>query len=94
MIKLPSVVQNATGELIGKFFTNQPQRDHAANDLTGLMISLNKTVAGMTGKQPNASDQSCLNFRSYNNIDDRGRLEYAKLNEERIPWLQKFNNNL
>jgi hypothetical protein len=29
--------------------------------LTGLMISSNKTVAGMTDEMPNASDQSCLN---------------------------------
>ena len=59
----PTVVQNAMEEFIANFFTNQPQRDHVANDLTGLMICPNKTVTGKTGEQPNASDLSCLNTR-------------------------------
>ena len=45
IITPPTVIQNAMDELIGKVFTNQPQRDHAAKDLTGLMICPNKTAA-------------------------------------------------
>jgi hypothetical protein len=57
----PTVVQNAMDAFIAKFFINQPQRDHVANYVTGLMICPNKTVTGMTSEKPNASDQSCLN---------------------------------
>ena len=86
IIRTPVVVGNAMGEFIGKFFTNQPQRDHVANYLTGLMICPNKTVAGMTSEQPNASDQSCLN-RFLTEVDWVAQ----KLNEERIKWLQNFD---
>ena len=37
IITPPTVVQNAMEEFIAKFFTNQLQRDHVANYLTGLM---------------------------------------------------------
>jgi len=58
-----------------------------ANYLTGLMICPNKTVTGMTSEQPNASDQSCLN-RFLTEVD----WDAQKLNEERIRWLQNFDN--
>ena len=87
IITSPVVVQNAMAEFIGKFFTNQPQRDHVANYLTGLMICPNKTITGMTREQPNASDQSCLN-RFLTEVD----WDAQKLNEERIKWLQNFDD--
>ena len=87
IITQPTVVQNAMDDFIAKFFTNQPQRDHAANYLTGLMICPNKTVTGMTSEQPNASDQSCLN-RFMTEVD----WDAQKLNEERITWLQNFDD--
>jgi len=83
----PTVVQNAMDAFIAKFFTNQPQRDHAANYLTGLMICPNKTITGMTSEQPNASDQSCLN-RFMTEVE----WDAQKLNEERIKWLQQFDD--
>ena len=61
IIHPPQVVQNAVDEFLAPLFKNKPQRKHLDNYLTGLMISENKTVAGMTEEMPNASDQSCLN---------------------------------
>ena len=87
IIMPPVVVQDAMGEFIGKFLTNQPQRDHVANYLTGLMICPNKIVTGMTSEQPHASDQSCLN-RFLTEVD----WDAQKLNEERITWLQNFDD--
>jgi len=83
----PTVVHNAMDAFLAKFFINQPQRDHVANYLTGLMICPNKTITGMTGEQPNASDQSCLN-RFMTEVD----WDAQKLNEERIAWLQNFDD--
>lgn len=83
----PTVVHNAMDAFIAKFFTNQPQRDHAARYLTGLMICSNKTITGMTSEQPNASDPSCLN-RFMTGVD----WDAQKLNEERIAWLQNFDD--
>ena len=39
-------MQNALDEFLAPLFKNNPQRKHLANDLTGLMISDNKTVGG------------------------------------------------
>ena len=87
IVAVPTVVHNAMEEYIAKFFKNQPQRDHAANYLTGLMICSNKTITGMTNEQPNASDQSCLN-RFMTEVD----WDASQLNAERIKWLQQFDD--
>ena len=87
IVKPPTVVQHAMDEFIAKLFINQPQRNHLANYLTGLMICPNKTIAGMTSEQPNASDQSCLN-RFLTEVD----WDAQQLNEERIRWLQNFDD--
>jgi hypothetical protein len=83
----PTVVKTAMNDFISPFFPRQPQRDHIANYLTGLMICPNKTITGMTSEQPNASDQSCLN-RFMTEVE----WDAQKLNEERIKWLQQFDD--
>jgi hypothetical protein len=83
----PTVVQGAMDEFISQHFTNQPQRDHVANYLTGLMICPNKTITGMTNEQPNASDQSCLN-RFMTEVE----WDVQALNVARIEWLQQFED--
>ena len=93
IITPPTVVQNAMEEFIANFFTNQPQRDHVANYLTGLMICPNKTITGMTSEQPNASDQSCLNPPNHQTTQmTEVDWDAQKLNEERIKWLQNFDD--
>ena len=60
-VQPPKVVQNAVDGFLTPLFKNKPQRKHLTNYLTGLTISYDETVAGMTEELPNASDQSCLN---------------------------------
>ena len=93
IVKPPTVVQHAMDEFIAKLFINQPQRNHLANYLTGLMICPNKTIAGMTSEQPNASDQSCLN-RHHHKTTRITEVDWdaQQLNEERIRWLQNFDD--
>lgn len=87
IIAPPKIVQDATNGFLAFLFKNNPQRKHFANYLTGLTISTNKTVAGMTDEMPNASDQSCLNrFLTEVVWDERA------MNEARIDWLQQFDD--
>lgn len=87
IITPPKIVQDALDEFLAPLFKNKPQRKHLANYLTGLMISHNKTVAGMTAEMPNASDQSCLNrFLTEVEWDEHA------MNEARIDWLQQFDD--
>jgi hypothetical protein len=84
IISPPKIVQNALDEVLAPLFQNKPQRKHLANYLTGLMISDNKTVAGMTVEMPNASDQSCLN-RFLTEVE----WDETALNEARIEMMQQ-----
>jgi len=87
IIKPLQVVQDALEEFLATTFKNNPQRKHLANYITGLMISDNKTVAGMTDEMPNASDQSCLNrFLTEVEWDEQA------MNQARIDWHQKFED--
>jgi hypothetical protein len=87
IISTPKIVRDAMDAFLAACFNNQPQRDHAANYLTGLMIARNKTVAGMTSEMPNASDQSCLNrFLTEAEWDEQA------VNWARIEWLQQFDD--
>jgi hypothetical protein len=81
IIKRPTLVAEAVEEF-ADLFENKCQVAHFANYLTGLMVSENKTVTGITGEFVNASDQSCLN-RFLNEVEWN---EY-ELNERRIDLL-------
>jgi len=87
IITPPNVVQDALDEFLAPLFKNHPQRKHLANYLTGLMISENKTVAGMTSEMPNASDQSCLN-RFLTEVE----WDHDAVNKARVAWLQQFDD--
>jgi len=87
IINPPEIVQNALDEFLAPLFANNPQRKHLANYLTGLMISENKTIDGMTKEMPNASDQSCLN-RFMTEVD----WDHEGMNQKRIDWLQQFDD--
>ncbi len=87
IIQPPKIVQNAVDEFFAPLFKNKPQRKHLANYLTGLMISGNKTVAGMTEELPDASDQSCLN-RFMTEVDG----DVEAINEARIEMMRQSEN--
>jgi hypothetical protein len=87
IITSPQIVQDALDAFLAPLFDNTPQRNHLATYLTGLMISDNKTISGMTNEMPNASDQSCLN-RFLTEVD----WDEKAMNEARIEWLQQFDD--
>jgi hypothetical protein len=87
IISPPKIVQDAIDKFLAPLFENNPQRKHLANYLTGLMISENKTVSGMTNEMPNASEQSCLN-RFLTEVD----WDHEAMNKARIEWLQQFDD--
>ena len=84
IIEAPTIIKRMINEHFSSLFKKEPQRKHLANYLTGLMISPNKTVAGMTNELPNASDQSCLN-RFIPEVD----WDEKELNRVRIEMLQE-----
>jgi hypothetical protein len=63
---MPAIVQfpQVVSENIDRFadlFPNQPQRQHLAEYLTGLIVAKNKTVTGINSEFVDTTDQSCLN---------------------------------
>jgi hypothetical protein len=87
LIAPPKIVQNAIDEVLAPLFKNAPQRKHAAHYLTGLMISENKTVTGITDQTASASDQSCLN-RFLTEADWNAH----ELNDKRIELMQQSDD--
>jgi len=87
IITSPKIVQDALDEFLAPLLANIPQQKHLAHYLTGLMISENKTISGMTNEMPNASDQSCLN-RFLTEVD----WDHEAVNKARIDWLQQFED--
>ena len=87
IVQPPSIVQNVLDENFASLFKNTAQRKHIANYITGLMISENKTITGITDAMSNASDQSCLNrFLTEVEWDEQA------LNQKRIDWLQQSDD--
>ena len=60
IVEFPCVVVEAF-ERFGDLFPNQPQRQHFAEYLTGLIVAKNKTVSGINAEFVDTTDQSCLN---------------------------------
>jgi hypothetical protein len=83
IIEFPTVVQDAMADY-GDIFSNDCQRRHFAEYLTGLMVAERKTILGINGEFAATTDQSCLNrfLRSADwNVQD--------LNERRLQEMQK-----
>ena len=60
IVEFPRIVAEAI-ERFADLFPNQPQRQHFAEYLTGLMVARNKTVTGINAEFADTTDQSCLN---------------------------------
>ena len=86
IIEFPQVVREAVGRF-GGVFANEPQRQHFAEYLTGLMIAERKSVLGINREFAQTTDQSCLN-RFLTEVD----WDANALNEQRLEWLQKDSN--
>src|SRR5690242_20122163 len=83
IVEYPTLVQQALQEF-GNLFENEPQRQHFAEYLTGLMIAQNKSVSGINREFVDPTDQSCLNrWLTETNWD------VQELNDRRLEWLQR-----
>jgi len=60
IVAFPEVVQQAL-RAFGDLFTNEPQRRHFGEYLTGLYVAARKTVTGIHAEFAQTTDQSCLN---------------------------------
>jgi DDE superfamily endonuclease len=83
IIEFPKVVLDAMADY-GDIFSNECQRRHFAEYLTGLMVAERKTVLGINSEFAATTDQSCLN-RFLTSAD----WDVQDLNERRLQEMQK-----
>lgn len=83
IIEFPQIVQDAIKKF-GHIFTNEPERQHFGEYLTGLLLAQRKTVNGMNAEFAQTTDQSCLN-RWITSVD----WSVEQLNEERLKFHQE-----
>ena len=82
IVEIPHVVRDALNQF-ADLFSNEPQRRHVAEYLTGLIVARNKTVSGINSEFVDTTDQSCLNrFLTEADWDEDA------LNDRRLEWLQ------
>jgi DDE superfamily endonuclease len=82
IVDFPEIVQEAV-DSYADLFSNEAQRRHFAEYLTGLFIAERKTVAGIKREFAGLGDQSCLN-RFVTEVP----WDVAALNERRLANLQ------
>lgn len=83
IVEIPTVVSEAL-PWFADLFANEPQRDHLAEYLTGLIVAERKTVHGMQSEFAVTTDQSCWN-RFLTEVD----WDVQALNERRLELLQQ-----
>ena len=83
IVEFPTVVKQALQEF-GSHFTNEPERRHFAEYLTGLIIANHKNVSAINREFAVTTDQSCLN-----RWITESRWDEEELNHKRLEWLQK-----
>tara|TARA_B100001013_G_scaffold236358_1_gene145453 strand:- start:61 stop:1314 length:1254 start_codon:yes stop_codon:yes gene_type:complete len=83
IVDIPNVVRNAADQF-ADLFSNNPQRQHLAEYLTGLIVARKKSVNGMNGEFAGTTDQSCWN-RFLTEVE----WDVQRLNERRLEILQK-----
>jgi DDE superfamily endonuclease len=83
IVEFPKVVQDAMADY-ADIFSNECQRRHFAEYITGLMVAERKTVHGINGEFAMTTDQSCLN-RFLTSAD----WDVQTLNQRRLDKLQK-----
>src|SRR6266705_2142624 len=83
IVEYPTLVQQALQEF-GDLFENEPQRQHFAEYLTGLMIAQKKNVSAINREFIEPTDQSGLHrWLTEANWDVQA------LNDGRLEWLQR-----
>jgi hypothetical protein len=82
IVEFPSIVKEAL-EVFGPFFSNEPERKHFAEYLTGLLIAHKKNVSAINREFAVTTDQSCLN-RWLTEVE----WDEETFNQNRLEWLQ------
>ena len=82
IIEFPTIVQQGVQEF-GEVFTNEPERRHLAEYLTGLLVAEKKNVTGINAEFAQTTDQSCLNRWL-----TEAPWEVRARNEQRLAWHQ------
>ena len=83
IVEFPQVIAEATDHF-SDLFSNEPQRRHLAEYLTGLVVGQNKTVSGISAEFVETTDQSCLN-RFLTDVD----WDVEELNNRQLELLQQ-----
>ena len=84
IIEFPKVVQDALAQY-GDLFSNECQRRHFAEYLTGLFVAERKSVLGIHSEFAETTDQSCLN-----RFMTEAAWNVESLNQRRLDELQKL----
>jgi hypothetical protein len=82
IVEFPQVVRDAMAQF-GDLFSNECQRRHFAEYLTGLMVAERKTVLGINREFAETTDQSCLN-----RFLTDAQWDVEALNQRRLDQLQ------
>ena len=83
IVEFPRVIADVL-DRFADLFPNQPQREHLAEYLTGLIVAQNKTVSGINAEFVDTTDQSCLN-----RFVTAARWDVDQLNARRLELLQE-----
>lgn len=83
ILEIPTIVAEAM-PYFEDLFSNEPQRQHLAEYLTGLIVATRKTVNGMNSEFPTSTDQSC-----WNRFLTGGDWDPQAVNERRLQLLQQ-----
>ena len=83
LVEFPTSVRQAVKEF-GVVFTNEPERRHFAEYVTGLFVADRKSVSGINSEFAVTTDESCLNGW----ITDV-EWDELDLNKRRLEWLQR-----
>jgi len=83
IVEFPTIVERAVKQF-GEVFANEPERQHLAEYLTGLLMAERKTVSGINAEFADTTDQSCLN-RWMTEV----HWDVKRLNDARLQWLQR-----
>src|SRR4029434_10779660 len=86
IVEFPTVVQDLLVQY-RDLFTNEPERRHFAEYLTGLFIAERQTVSGINREFAVTTDQSCLN-RWITEVEWKAEA----LNQRRLDHLQRASS--
>lgn len=83
IVEIPRVVAQVV-PYFADLFANEPQRQHMAEYLTGLIVARRKSVNGMHDEFAVTTDQSC-----WNRFLTEADWDAQAFNERRLAWLQQ-----